>query len=56
MNTIPKLLECLDKENPQISLPDSTIEKARVPIEQIWNGADLLRWVYNQVQSIKLII
>ena len=35
MNTIPKLLECLDKENPQISLPDSTIKKARVPIERM---------------------
>ena len=37
MNTIPKLLNCLETEGPQISLPASTIEKAKIPIERMLN-------------------
>jgi quinolinate synthase len=35
MNTITKLLNCLETEGPQISLPSSTIEKAKIPIERM---------------------
>ena len=35
MNTIPKLLNCLQDGGPEISMPTDLIEKARLPIERM---------------------
>ena len=35
MNTLPKLVKCLETGSPEIIMDDSIIEKARVPIERM---------------------
>jgi quinolinate synthase len=35
MNTLPKLLDCLRNETPEITLQPSTIDKAKLPIEKM---------------------
>lgn len=35
MNTVPKLLSCLQNQSPEITLDDSIIEQAKLPIERM---------------------
>jgi len=35
MNTLPKLLSCLQDQSPEITLEDSIIEQAKLPIERM---------------------
>ena len=35
MNTIPKLLECLQSAQPEISMEPDLIEKSKLPIERM---------------------
>ena len=33
--TLPKILDCLEKENNEIIIPDNLIEKARLSVERM---------------------